>query len=73
MLRYYETKNWETAFFSVMPKRKGMEKRDTVGTIEESKAIGITPLLTETQKIVEIPDNSQPTEGGEPNGVIQID
>jgi len=32
ILRFWETKNWEQAFFSVIPKRKGMEKLETRDT-----------------------------------------
>lgn len=49
ILRYWEMEDWEQAFFSVIPKRKGIEKLDQPGArVKETNRMAEG---TETQTI----------------------
>lgn len=59
ILRFWETKDWEKAFFSVIPKRKGMEKLDEA---DKKELLANQPTAAEETQTIEILDESQKDE-----------
>ncbi|KAI6214123.1 TRNA methyltransferase 10-like protein A [Aphelenchoides besseyi] len=60
LLRYYQTNSWEEAFFSVIPRRKGLEKREAL-VINDLNPPHVLTVEEPQEEVVDISETQQPT------------
>ncbi|KAI6200425.1 TRNA methyltransferase 10-like protein A [Aphelenchoides besseyi] len=58
ILRYYQTNSWEEAFFSVIPRRKGLEKREAL-VINDLNPPNVLAVEEPQEEVVDLSETQQ--------------